>query len=178
MKTMQHTLVVAAVCIACTAPAADNPTAASTSKPLKSLDRIYLMVHALNWLEITPDDPRRKTDTWEQWPGRCEICHQYEFGLKEKYERLMGTPDAAAGVFVLPSGMKGDPPLIELAQRTFGDRCVVCPLGYDQAANRRALGAEFGRGLDADRERTRRPAVRSLTPRSPPGSGPKPGSRI
>jgi len=62
---------------------------------LTKLSRIYLVVHALNWLEITPEDPRRKTKLWEQWPGRCEICHQYEFGLKEKSYRLLSVPDEA-----------------------------------------------------------------------------------
>ncbi len=120
---------------------------------MKHLNRIYLMTHALNWLEITPDDPRRKTDRWEQWPGRCDICHRYEFGLKEKYYRLMSIPDKSTGVFCLPSGLEGDIPLIELAGKTFGPRCVVCRLGYDQEANRRALGPEFARGLEEDRQR-------------------------
>ena len=120
---------------------------------MKQLYRIYLMPHALNWLEITPNDPRRKTELWEQWPGRCDICHRYEFVLKEKYYRLMSAPDESTGVFCLPSGMEGDIPLIELAGKTFGPRCVVCRLGYDQEANRDALGAKFARGLDEDRQR-------------------------
>jgi hypothetical protein len=122
---------------------------------VKHLNRIYLMTHALNWLEITPDDPRRKTARWEQWPGRCDICHRYEFGLKEKYYRLMSTPDDATGVFCLPSGLQGDIPLIARAEETFGPRCVVCRLGYDQEANVKALGPEFTRGLDEDRQRAR-----------------------
>lgn len=120
---------------------------------LKPLKRMYLMTHALNWLEITPNDPRRKTTTWEQWPGRCEACYQYEQGLKDKYFKLMALADEDAGVFVLPSGMKGDPPLIELAKKTFPGRCVVCDLGDDRKANIRALGSAFGQWLDDDRRR-------------------------
>lgn len=134
-----------------TAQGDDQPT--QNRSPLKRLRRIYLMTHALNWLEITPGDPRRQTKEWEQWPGRCEVCYQYEFGLKEKYYRLMSAADERTGVFCLPSGMKGDVPLIELAKRTFGDRCVVCRLGYDQSANRLALGEAFAKGLEEDRQR-------------------------
>ncbi|MBM3475051.1 MAG: hypothetical protein FJX75_17455 [Armatimonadetes bacterium] len=128
---------------------ADPASPAGEPGPLKRLSRVYLVVHALNWLEITPDDPRRKTAEWEQWPGRCEICYQYEQPLKEKYYRLLSAPDDDTGVFFLPSGMKGDIPLIEQAKRTFGDRCVVCRPGYDPTA----LGEEFARGLEADRRR-------------------------
>jgi hypothetical protein len=137
--------------------------AAAGSVPLKRLSRVYLMVHALNWLEITPDDPRRKTELWEQWPGRCEICHRYEFALKEKYYRLMATADESAGVFCLLSGLSGDLPLIELAKKTFGDRCVVCRFGYDRTGNRKALGEEFARGLERDRRRAELVRGRNLT---------------
>lgn len=134
------------------------------AEPLKPLQRLYLMTHALNWLEITPDDPRRQTATWEQWPGRCEMCYQYEQGLKEKYYKLMALADEDAGVLVLPSGMKGDPPLIELAKKTFPGRCVVCDLGDDRAANIKALGAAFGQWLDEDRRRAEKIRGTSLAP--------------
>ena len=124
-------------------------------RPLKRLPRMYLVVHALNWLEITPDNPLRKTPQWELWPGRCETCYQYEQPLKEKYYRLLSTPDDNAGVFFLPSGMKGDPPLIEQAKQTFGARCVVCRLEGGPEANRKALGDEFARGLEDDRRRAK-----------------------
>lgn len=120
---------------------------------LKLLPHIYLVIHALNWLEIVPGDARRETATWEQWPGRCEICYAYEQPLKEKYHALLGRPDDSSAVFIMPSGMAGDPPLIALAERTFGERCLVCPLGYDLGANRSALGEEFVRSADADRAR-------------------------
>jgi len=54
-----------------------NGFTAKTSKPLQSLKRIYLMTHALNWLEFTPDNPLRKNPKWEEWPGRCETCYTY-----------------------------------------------------------------------------------------------------
>ncbi|PKO22700.1 MAG: hypothetical protein CVU38_08070 [Chloroflexi bacterium HGW-Chloroflexi-1] len=117
---------------------------------LTKLSRIYLVVHALNWLEITPEDPRRKTQLWEQWPGRCEICHQYEFGLKEKYYRLLSVPDEAAGVFFLPSGLTGDIPLIELARKTFGNRCAVCAVEGSPERVQQAFGVDFADGLEAD----------------------------
>ena len=56
-------------------------------------------------------------------------------------------------MWIMPSGMKGDPPLIELAKQTFGDRCLVCPLGYDFTANSAVLGEEFAQGCVADRKR-------------------------
>ena len=118
---------------------------------------MYLMVHALNWLELTTESPLRETKEWELWPGRCEACHRYEFGLKEKYERLMSMPDESAGVFCLPNDPKNmqgpDAPLIELARTTYGARLVVCRLDHDLEENRRTLGAEFSRGLDEDRRR-------------------------
>ena len=56
------------------ATAAPDPTPGTgAAKMPRQLDRIHLMVHALNWLELTPEDPRRKTETWEQWPGRCAL---------------------------------------------------------------------------------------------------------
>ena len=64
----------------------------------------------------------------------------------------MSEPDESTGVFCLPSGLSGDVPLMELAKETFGDRCVVCRLGYDLEANREALGPEFVRRVDEDRE--------------------------
>lgn len=129
---------------------------------LKRLDRIYLMIHALNWLEIVPGDPRRQDPHWEQFPGRCDLCYAYEQPLKEKYYALLGKPDEQAAVFIMPSGMQGDPPLIQLAQQTFGDRCLVCPLGYDVTANAAALGEEFAQGLAEDEKRAR--AIRGELP--------------
>lgn len=125
------------------------------AQPLKPVQRVYLVMHALNWLEIVPGDPRRETATWEQWPGRCELCYAYEQPLKEKYYALLGKDDPEAAVWIVPSGMKGDPPLIELAQKTFGSRCVVCPLGYGLEENRVALGEEFAKEADADRARAK-----------------------
>lgn len=121
--------------------------------PLRPLQRIYLMVHALNWLELTPDNPLRQTPRWELWPGRCETCYQYEFGLKDKYYALLSQPEPATGVFVLPSGMKGDPPLIELARKTYGDAVVV-----NTISDPKELGPEFVRALAE--ERTRAEAAR------------------
>jgi hypothetical protein len=119
-----------------------------SARPLEPLQRIYLMVHALNWLELTPDNPLRKTPQWELWPGRCETSHQYEFGLKEKYYALMSKREPGTGVFVLRSGMKGDPPLIELIKRTYGDAVAVATVN-----DPKALGPEFACGLEEDRKR-------------------------
>jgi len=120
---------------------------------LTPVKRIWLVMHALNWLEVTPDSPLRKEPRWELWPGRCEACYAYEQPLKERYYALLGKPDPEAAVWIMPSGMKGDPPLIELAQKTFAKRCLVCPLGYDFTANSAVLGEEFAQGCAADRKR-------------------------
>jgi hypothetical protein len=56
----------------------------------------------------------------------------------------------------LPSGMKGDPPLIEATEKVYGKRCVVCRLGGSPEADRIALGEQFVRGLAVDRGRAER----------------------
>jgi hypothetical protein len=92
---------------------------------------------------------------WELWPGRCESSYQYELGLKEKYYRLIREAEPDAGLFLLPNGMGGttDTDLIAWAKKHFGDRAVVCRLGYDLPANRAALGETFVKGLEEDRRR-------------------------
>ena len=122
--------------------------AKASTKPLKPFKRISLMVHALNWLELTQDNPLRKTSQWEQWPDRCKKRYQYEFGLKEKHYALMSKHEPDTGAFVLPSGMKGDPPLIEVAKRTYGDAVVE-----DTINAPKELGAEFMIGLADDIKR-------------------------
>jgi hypothetical protein len=122
-----------------------------TAKPLKMLCKMYLFVHGLSWIEITPDDPRRRTKEWEQWPGRCEICHDYEFKLQRKYQRLIRDAKEDEGIFCLSNGMKGNTELIEFARKHFGLRCVVCGLEYDRDHNRQVLGVNFAKGLEDDR---------------------------
>ena len=125
--------------------------AATTPTPLKLLRKMYLLTHALSWIEITPDDPRRRTKEWEEWPGRCEICHDYEFKLQRKYQRLIRDAKKNEGIFCLSNGMKGNTELIELARKRFGPRCAVCRLDYDRDYNRQVLGANFAKGLEDDR---------------------------
>lgn len=132
---------------------------------LKMLRKIYLSVHALNWLEITPDDPRRQTKEWEQWPGRCKICHRYEFPLQQKYQKLIRGAKENEGIFFLPSGMKGDIPLIELARKQFGPRCVVCGLVYELDYNRQTLGSDFVKALEEDKQKAIKNRGHNLTER-------------
>jgi hypothetical protein len=150
-RTTDVTLAACLLGIGCAAAEAAKPA----PQPLK---RIYLMVHALNWLELTPDNPLRQTPQWELWPGRCETCHQYEFGLKDKYYALLSQREPDTGVVVLPSGMKGDPPLIELARKTYGDAVAV-----NTISDPKELGPEFVRGLEEDRRRAEQ-ARGTLTP--------------
>ena len=121
-----------------------------------TLNRLYLCVHALSWIEIAPADQRRRELLWgggEHWPGRTAACRDLDLVLRRKTQRLIreiaGNADEA--FLILPTGSKGNRELIEFARAHLGPRCLVCRLGGDLAANRRALGAEFGRGLAADR---------------------------
>jgi hypothetical protein len=122
----------------------------------KRLSRLYLVVHALNWLELAPDSPLRQDPRWESWPGRCQTCYEYEQSLRAQYYRLLTTPDEGAAVMFLPSGMKGDPPLIAATERVYGGRCVVTSLDGSREAARAALGDGFVRGLEVDQGRARR----------------------
>jgi len=145
---------------------AAQSTSAQTEMPQAAprlLTRMYLMVHALNWLELTPADPRRQTATWEQWPGRCEICHAYEFTLRDRYYDLVGNLAEDCGLFVLPSGMQGDPPLIELAQQRLGGRCIVTPLSGSRESSRQELGEAFIAGLHEDLRRAKETRREGIT---------------
>ena len=121
-----------------------------------NLQRLYLCVHALSWIEIAPADQRRRELLWgggEHWPGRTAACHELDLVLRQKMQRLIreieGNDDQA--FLILPTGLQGNRELIEFARAHLGPRCLVCRLGADLAENRRTLGAEFSRGLAADR---------------------------
>ena len=121
-----------------------------------TLQRLYLCVHALSWIEIAPADQRERELLWgggEHWPGRTAACRELDLVLRRRTQRLIlevaGNDDEA--FLILPTGLKGNRELIEFARAHLGPRCLVCRLDGDLAANRRALGAEFSRGLAADR---------------------------
>ena len=121
-----------------------------------TLKKLYLCVHALSWIEIAPADQRRRELLWgggEHWPGRTAACRELDLVLRRKTQRLIreiaGNDDEA--FLILPTGSKGNRELIEFARDHLGPRCLVCRLEGDLAANQRALGAEFVRGLAADR---------------------------
>ena len=120
------------------------------------LNRLYLCVHALSWIEIAPADQRQRELRWgggEHWPGRTAACHARDLELRERTCRLIraiaGREDEA--FLILPTGLPGNRELIEFARAQLGPRCVVCRLRADLAENRRALGTEFERALAADR---------------------------
>lgn len=122
----------------------------------KTLNRLYLCVHALSWIEIAPADQRRRELLWgggEHWPGRTAACRELDLVLRRKKQRLIREiADRDDEAFlILPTGLRGNRELIEFASAHLGPRCLVCRLGGDLAENRRALGAEFSRGLEADR---------------------------
>ena len=120
------------------------------------LNRLFLCVHALSWIEIAPADQRQRELLWgggEHWPGRTKACRELDLVLRQKMQRLIrdiaGNEDEA--FLILPTGLRGNRELIEFAHAHLGPRCLVCRLGGDLAENRRILGAEFSRGLAADR---------------------------
>ena len=120
------------------------------------LNRLFLCVHALSWIEIAPADQRQRELRWgggEHWPGRTAACRERDLILRRETQRLIreiaGNDDQA--FLILPTGLRGNRELIEFARAHLGPRCLVCRLGGDLAENRRILGAEFSRGLAADR---------------------------
>lgn len=124
---------------------------------------MYLCVHALSWIDITPDDPRRQTALWEQWPGRCELCHSYEFKLQRRYGRLIRDAKDDEGIFFLPTGMQANTALIESARKHFGARCVVCSVEGSPEDVRRTFGSDFVKGLEADKRQAIGHRGRGLT---------------
>ena len=120
------------------------------------LRKVYLVVHALSWLDITRDDPRRLTREWEQFPGRCETSFRLEQALKERYERLISEAGADEAVLFLPTDFAGNRALIQFAEEALGERAVVCRLRGDAAAIRAALGDAFMREVERDGAEARR----------------------
>ena len=151
-----------------------------------TLQRLYLCVHALSWIEISPAEQRQRELRWgggEHWPGRTAACHELDLVLRQKMQRLIreiaGNDDQA--FLILPTGLRGNRELIEFARAHLGPRCLVCRLGADLAENRRILGTGFSRGLAADRAAATAP--RRTAPRLPrtswrPGNVPRLGRRI
>ena len=121
---------------------------------LKVLRKIYLCVHALSWIEILPEDQRERDRQWgggEHWPGRTETCHRLDLRLRDKQEALVREAGEDEAVFFLPTGLKGNNELIELAREELGPRAILCRFGHDLGHIRDTLGAEFVKGIEEDR---------------------------
>ena len=71
------------------------------------LNRLFLCVHALSWIEIAPADQRQRELLWgggEHWPGRTKACRELDLVLRQKMQRLIrdiaGNEDEA---FLIPA---------------------------------------------------------------------------
>jgi hypothetical protein len=117
------------------------------------LTTLYLSVHALSWLEIVENDPRRKIKAWERWPGRSELSYQRDLQLKTKYCEIIreASKNEGTGILIIPNEMKkdysskGDKELITRASESFGLRCVVLA-----DSNPHSLGQDFVCSVEED----------------------------
>ena len=128
----------------------------SAAGPLKMLRRMYLCVHALSWIDITPEDEREREEAWgggEHWPGMTETSHRLDLQLREKEQQLIADAGEDDGIFFLPTGLKGNNELIEFGRKEMGSRCIVCRLEHDLDYNRKVLGPDFVKGIGEDRQR-------------------------
>ena len=120
---------------------------------LKTLRKIYLCVHALSWIDISPKDEAQREMQWgggEHWPGRTEKCHKLDLKLRDKLELLINSIQDDEAFFFLPTGLKGNTELIEYAKKKLGPRCVVCRVEHDINYNREFLGTEFVEEIERD----------------------------
>lgn len=129
----------------------------TANKKCKLLRKIYLSVHALPWIGVGADDPRRRDPAWEQWPGRCETCQALDLELRLRIYQAIRGIQADEGLFILPSaGIPANAEMSAYARRLLGPRAVVCDFDYDRAVFLKALGSDFERGLAEDRRRALR----------------------
>ena len=134
------------------APAPEN-TDQQADKPLITLRKIYLSCHGLDWIGMTPDDPRRQEPLWEQWPGRCELIHPLDFEFRLRIYQMIRNAREDEGLLVIPSGNPANDEMIAYAQERMGPRCVVVDLNYDPARAAEVLGPDFVAGIQDDRQR-------------------------
>ncbi len=146
-------------------PEEEDSTSTVRAKSPNVLRKIYLCVHALCWLEITPDDLRRQDPWWEEWPGRWELARGLDVQLQRKHQQLIREAREDEGIFFLPTGFDSNNELIELAREHFGPRCVVCRLENDTEHNREVLGVDFVRGIEEDRQQAIKNRGPNLTER-------------
>ena len=119
----------------------------------KILKKIYLCVHALSWIDISPKDEAQRELQWgggEHWSGRTDTCHQLDLKLRDKLQLLISSIQEDEAFFFLPTGLKGNRELIEYAQDKLGPRCVVCRLRHDIDYNREILGTDFIEEIKTD----------------------------
>ena len=119
---------------------------------IKALHRIYLSVHGLDWVGVTPDDPRRQTPRWEQWPGRCALIHPLDFEYRLRIYQVIRSARPDEGLMVLPSGNPHNQAMIDYAKGYFGDRMVVCDFPFGPISWQEVLGPQFIEGIEQDRE--------------------------
>ncbi len=120
---------------------------------LKTLHKVYLSVHGLDWIDVTEDDPRRKTALWEQFPGRCAMVHPLDFEFRLRIYQMIDSIKDDEALFILPGGSKANDQMIAYARQKLGPRCAVCESDSDRPRFIASLGQDFSGGVEEDRMR-------------------------
>ena len=122
---------------------------------LKKLRKIYLCNHAGGWaykaetiLQMDEVQRDKQFDMGEHWPGRVQSCIDLDHRLMREHDKLIRESKNDEGFFYLGS----NPQLLELAREYFGPRCVALRLENDFNQNCQALGDEFVKGIEQDRQ--------------------------
>ena len=94
-------------------------------KSLKTLRKIYLVVHPLHWVDVPKDDPRRFDSSHADFPNRWELSRKLEFQLQTRYQKLIRDAKDDEGMFFLPTLEKSCGELLVMARKHFGPRLVA-----------------------------------------------------
>ena len=129
---------------------------AERSKSLKTLRKIYLVVHPLHWVDVPEDDPRRFDSSHADFPNRWEFSRKLEFQLQTRYQKLIRDAKDDEGMFFLPTLEKSCDELLVMARKHFGPRLVALEdeEGYkfdcDMPHIHKLLGPEMSKALKND----------------------------
>ena len=95
------------------------------SPSLKTLRKIYLVVHPLHWIDVPEDNPRRYDSSHADFPARWALSRNLEFQLQTRYQKLIRDARDDEGMFFLPTLEKSCGEFLEMARKTFGSRFVA-----------------------------------------------------
>jgi hypothetical protein len=137
------------------------------SRSLKTLRKIYLVVHPLHWVDVPEDDPRRFDSSHSDFPGRWELSRNLEFQLQIRYQKLIRDARDDEGMFFLPTLEKSCDEFLEMARKHFGSRLVALEdeAGYkfdcDMPHIHKLLGPDVSEALNKELEEDRLAATKN-----------------